>query len=101
MAFICTMFDVNNYFEGKVASLAFSNQNGNFTSGVMADGEYEFGTAKAEVMTVIEGTLTVQLPDSTEWETFGPGTKFDVPANSNFKVKAEGNTAYLCQYLEA
>lgn len=93
------MFDVNHYFEGKVSSLSFETSNGVFTSGVMEDGEYEFGTKKAEVMNVVEGKLTVLLPGSSEWESFEKGTSFNVPADSSFKVKAEGNTAYLCQYV--
>lgn len=93
------MFDVNHYFEGKVSSLAFENDNGVFTSGVMAAGDYEFGTNKAEIMNVVEGELTVLLPGKTDWQSFTKGQSFDVPANSSFKAKAVGTTAYLCQYV--
>lgn len=92
------MFEVNNYFEGKVASLAYESAEGKSTLGVMADGEYEFGTSQHEKMTVIQGKLTIQRKGATEWESFGPTQSFEVEANSSFKVKAEGNTSYLCQY---
>ena len=39
------MFKVNEYFEGKVTSLGFNNKEGAVTIGVMAAGEYEFGTS--------------------------------------------------------
>ncbi len=92
------MFEVNNYFEGKVTSLAYETAKGPSTLGVMADGEYEFGTTKHEVMTVVEGKLTIQRKGETTWESFGPKESFEVEANTSFKVKAEGNTSYLCQY---
>ena len=61
------MFKVNEYFEGKVKSIAFATATGPATIGVMAVGDYEFGTAKKEIMTVTSGRLTVKLPGDTEW----------------------------------
>ena len=92
------MFEVNNYFEGKVTSLGYQSTEGKSTLGVMAEGAYEFGTSQKEQMTVIQGKLTVLLPNETEWKTYTNGQSFFVSANENFKVKAEGDTSYLCQY---
>ncbi len=92
------MFDVNNYFEGKVTSLAFTEADGPATVGVMAPGEYEFGTSKKEYMTVVSGALTILLPEASEWKTFGEGETFEVEANQKFGVKVEVDTAYLCRY---
>lgn len=92
------MFKVNNYFEGKVTSLAFNPGNGPATVGVMAPGEYEFGTSSVEHMTVVSGLLTVKLPNSTEWKDFGAGTTFIVPKDSKFQLKVKVDTAYLCEY---
>lgn len=39
------LFKVNEYFDGKVASIAFAPAEGPATVGVMAVGEYEFGTS--------------------------------------------------------
>ena len=33
-----------------------------------------------------------------EWEEFGAGSSFDVPAQSKLKVKVDVDTAYLCEY---
>ena len=42
------MFKVNSYFDGKVSSIAFQGETLPATVGVMAPGEYEFGTSQHE-----------------------------------------------------
>ena len=61
------MFKTNEYFEGKVVSIAFTSEKGPATAGVMAGGEYEFGTSTKEYMTVTSGAMTVKLPGAAEW----------------------------------
>ncbi|WP_354637436.1 pyrimidine/purine nucleoside phosphorylase [Kitasatospora camelliae] len=92
------MFKVNEYFDGTVKSIAFKQENGPATIGVMAPGEYTFDTAGAETMHVISGALTVKLPGADSWETFAAGTRFDVPGDSTFHLKVDVDTAYLCEY---
>lgn len=92
------MFSTNQYFDGKVASIAFSQPEGRATVGVMAPGEYEFGTNELEIMHVISGKLTVKLPGSEQWQDFSAGSQFTVPGNSRFQLKVEQDTAYLCEY---
>ena len=53
------MFKVNEYFDGRVKSLAFESIAGPATVGVMAPGEYEFATSTLEIMQVVSGKLTV------------------------------------------
>ncbi len=92
------MFDVNEYFDGKVKSIAFNGEKLPATLGVMAAGEYEFGTSQKETMTVVSGALTVKLPDSEEFKTYGSGESFIVEANKKFQLKVAADTAYLCTY---
>jgi uncharacterized protein YaiE (UPF0345 family) len=92
------MFKVNEYFEGKVKSLAFTTAEGAATVGVMAPGEYEFGTSTVEIMTVVSGGLTVRLPGSEEWKGYGEGESFTVGANEKFQLKVASDAAYLCLY---
>lgn len=92
------MFKTNEYFDGNVVSIAFQTETLPATVGVMAIGEYEFGTGQRETMSVISGALTVLLPDATEWQTFTAGQAFVVAANTQFKVKVGTETAYLCTY---
>ncbi|QNM96064.1 pyrimidine/purine nucleoside phosphorylase [Chitinimonas koreensis] len=92
------MFKVNEYFGGTVKSIGFGMAEGPATIGVMAPGEYEFGTAQREVMQVIAGELTVKLPGSAGWQAFGAGARFEVPGDSRFQLKVAVDTAYLCEY---
>jgi len=92
------MFKVNEYFDGNVKSLAFENTEGPVTIGVMASGEYEFGTSTVEYMTVTSGELVVQLPGETEWKSYKAYETFIVEANQKFKVKVSEPSAYKCVY---
>jgi len=92
------MFKVNEYFDGKVKSIAFQGEQLPATVGVMAAGNYEFGTSQREVMTVISGTLIVKLPGASDWQTFRAGTHFEVAANEKFQLQVATDTAYLCTY---
>lgn len=92
------MLTVNQYFDGKVASIALQQADGPATVGVMLPGDYSFGTQQAEIMHVISGELIVRLPNQDEWQTFASGSHFNVPANSRFDLKVSVDTAYLCQY---
>ncbi|MDZ7737794.1 MAG: pyrimidine/purine nucleoside phosphorylase [Bacteroidales bacterium] len=92
------MFNVNEYFDGKVKSIGLENAEGVATIGVMAPGEYEFNTSKVEYMTVTTGMLTVQMPGDSNWKEYGAGETFIVEKDSSFKVKVEEPTAYKCLY---
>jgi len=92
------VIEVNEYFDGKVKSLAVNSDEGKKTVGVMEPGEYEFDTKSKETMTVISGELSVFFSEYNEWEDFGAGSSFDVPAQSKLKVKVAEDTAYLCEY---
>ena len=98
------MFDVNEYFDGKVKSIGGfqAGEPGSelaATVGVMQQGEYEFGTGAKEYMTVVSGSLTAKLPGSEEWVTYPAGETFEVAGDSKFQVKADVDSAYLCRYV--
>lgn len=92
------MLDTNEYFDGKVKSIAFQTTTLPATVGVMAVGEYTFGTSEKETMTVVSGLLTVKLPGSDDWVDFNTGESFIVEANQSFDLKVTTQTAYLCTY---
>jgi len=92
------MFKVNEYFGGKVKSIGFKTKDFPATAGVMAEGEYEFGTSSKEFMTVTSGKLKVMMPEETKWKTYGPNETFIVESGVKFKVKAEGDVSYVCIY---
>ncbi|GAB6051296.1 pyrimidine/purine nucleoside phosphorylase [Magnetospira thiophila] len=92
------MLKVNEYFEGAVKSIGFQTATLPATVGVMAPGDYEFGTSEKETMTVVSGALTVKLPGQQNWQTFTATDSFVVQANQKFQLKVEVDTAYLCVY---
>lgn len=92
------MFKVNEYFDGKVKSIAFQAGAGPATIGVLAAGEYEFGTAEREVMRSVSGRVSVLLPGGSEWVDVGAGESFTVPGESRFGIRVAVDSAYLCLY---
>jgi len=92
------MFKTNEYFDGKVKSIAFETIDGPATVGVMAKGEYVFGTSTIEYMTVTSGKMDVKLPGETQWKTYKEFETFIVPKDVKFNVKVDGDTSYRCLY---
>ena len=92
------MFDTNEYFDGKVKSIAFKTKTLPATVGVMAVGDYVFNTGEKEKMTVISGTMTIKFKNTAETKKFSSGESFDVEENSSFDVSITEETAYLCLY---
>ena len=92
------MLKTNQYFDGKVASIGLQTKTLPATVGVMDIGEYQFDTNQHEVMTVINGKLTVKLPDSDTWTDYNDGDSFEVAANTVFELKVPVQTAYFCTY---
>ena len=92
------MFKVNEYFDGKVKSLAFGTADGPATVGVMAPGDYEFGTSTVEIMSVVSGVLSVKLPGEEAYRDYRAGQSFTVAAGRKFQLKVAADAAYLCLY---
>jgi len=92
------MLTSNEYFDGKVKSIALKNKELPATVGVMDKGDFTFGTSEKETMTVVSGELSVRLPEQEEWKNFKDGESFIVEANTSFDVKVPVQTAYLCVY---
>ena len=92
------MFKTNEYYDGNVKSISFETIDGPGTIGVMAAGEYNFGTSTIEHMTVTSGELHVKQPGDNEWKSYKQFETFIVAKGITFKVKAETDTTYLCLY---
>ncbi len=90
----------NLYFDGKVSSRTVLFADGSRkTLGLMAEGEYTFGTEAAELMEILAGKVEVKLTGSDSWTSYGEGESFSVPANSSFDIKVPGFADYCCSYL--
>ena len=91
----------NVYFDGKVTSRTVIFPDGSKkTLGIMAPGDYEFGTAEKEIMEILAGDLDVLLPAAEGWTTFKAGDVFEVPAQSRFSLKVRSLTDYCCSYIQ-
>jgi purine/pyrimidine-nucleoside phosphorylase len=92
------MFKTNEYFDGRVKSISYDTPEGPASIGVMADGEYEFGTSSVEYMTIISGEMNVLLPGESDWKLFSETETFIVPAGPKFRVRVSRDTGYRCYY---
>lgn len=92
------MFKTNEYFDGKVKSIAYQTSEGPATIGVMAAGDYEFGTSTVEYMTVTSGKMLIMLEGESEWKEYNEFETFVVPKDSKFKIKVSEDTTYRCLY---
>jgi uncharacterized protein YaiE (UPF0345 family) len=93
------MLKHNSYFEGRVQSVGYERHGRRFTAGVIAAGEFHFGTDAPERMSVTSGELWVRVDGQTEFRTYPAGTQFEVAGKSGFDVRAEHPAAYLCEFL--
>ncbi len=92
------MLKVNEYFDGLVKSIDTSNSEGKATAGVIAPGEFEFGTSTIEYMTVTHGKMDVLLPGESKWKTFVKNETFKIEKDKSFKVLVKEVVSYLCIY---
>jgi uncharacterized protein YaiE (UPF0345 family) len=89
----------NKYFNDAVQSIGFARHGLKATVGVIAPGEYHFGTKAPERMTVVSGTLKANIAGGG-WVVYPAGTAFEIAANSGFDVTpVDGPAAYLCEFL--
>jgi uncharacterized protein YaiE (UPF0345 family) len=92
------MLKTNQYFDGKVASIAFQGEKLPATVGVITQGQFTFDARQKEVMTVVSGVLKAKLPGSEKEILVKAGESFTIDANQSFDVEAESDVAYLCTY---
>jgi uncharacterized protein YaiE (UPF0345 family) len=93
------MLKHNSYFDGNVQSIGFERHGRRQTAGVIAPGEYHFGTDAPERMTVISGELHARFAPGSEWRAYPAGTAFEIAGKSGFDVRAAEPSAYLCEFL--
>lgn len=91
----------NVYFEGGVTSRTINFPGGEMkTLGIIQPGEYEFKTGKKEIMEMLAGEVEVLLAGAVNWETYGAGDSFEVPANSSFRIRSDGLADYCCSFVD-
>lgn len=91
------MLNVNEYFDGKVKSIAFEGVIYRPLSASWLRGSIHLAPAK-KYMTVVSGELQVKLPGSDHFVSFTDGKTFEVDADQSFDLIVPCDTAYLCKY---
>jgi len=92
----------NIYFGGKVVSHTIILPDGSKkTLGLIYPGSYHFGTERAEVMAISDGTCKVVLDGTAETIVYAAESNFLVGANSGFTIEVEegGICQYVCSYV--
>ncbi|MDH3977804.1 MAG: pyrimidine/purine nucleoside phosphorylase [Gammaproteobacteria bacterium] len=90
----------NIYFDGKVTSRTLKFADGTHkTLGIMMPGDYSFNTEAKEIMEILAGSMDIKLAGADEWNTYGAGSSFEVPANSSFDLKVTEVADYCCSYI--
>ena len=91
----------NVYFDGGVTSRTINFANGEKkTLGIIQPGEFSFDTGKKEIMDILSGECEVLLAGEDQWQRYAAGDTFEIPANSNFKIKAITLTDYCCSFVD-
>lgn len=89
----------NVYFDGRCVSHTIEFQDGTRKSvGVIFPGTLTFRTGAPEVMELNAGRCRVRLAGHSDWQTFGAGERFEVPANSSFDIETLEMVDYVCHY---
>ena len=87
----------NVYFDGKVVSHTLLFPDGSKkTLGLIYPGKFHFGTDKAELMEIVDGSCSVKLDSHSEVNSHSSGQVFNVPAKSGFDIEV---TSGICQYI--
>jgi uncharacterized protein YaiE (UPF0345 family) len=90
----------NVYFDGKCVSHSIELPDGTKKSvGVILPATLTFNTGAPEIMETVAGAAHIKLAGQADWKRYGPGEKFDVPGNSSFEIRVEGEPYhYICHF---
>lgn len=90
----------NVYFDGKCVSHTVTLADGVRKSvGVILPATLTFNTGAPEVMETVAGRCSIKLKGETEWKSYGAGESYNVPGDSSFEIKVEGEPYhYICHF---
>lgn len=100
IANVSVQTQANVYFDGRCVSHAITLADGTKKSvGVILPASLVFNTGAPEIMETVAGSCSVKLPGAADWQTFGPGERFNVPGNASFEIRVEGEPYhYICHF---
>jgi len=92
------MYEIRKYHGDKVMSLTYEGEDHIFSVGIIAPGEYQFGTLKQEIFTVTHGMISVWIEGQDSYTDFGLNNSFVVHNHKNFKLRVKEISSYICFY---
>ena len=92
------MYKLRKYHGDRVQSLTYEKDRKAASVGIMAVGNYEFGALANEHYTVTSGRIFLWNEKNEKWDPFVPFETFMIPVNTNFKLKIEEISTFLCVY---
>jgi len=92
------MYELRKYHGDKVMSLTYDDKMQSFSVGIIAPGEYQFGSLKKEIFTVTSGKIGFWVEDEEGWTTCNTGEEFNIPEHKNFKLTVIETSSYICFY---
>ena len=90
----------NVYFDGKCVSHTVTLADGTRKSvGVILPAALTFNTGAPEIMETVAGRCSIKLKGESDWKAYGPGESYNVPGDSSFEIKVEGEAYhYICHF---
>jgi purine/pyrimidine-nucleoside phosphorylase len=89
----------NIYFDGKCISHSIELPGGVKKSvGVILPSTLVFNTQAPETMELVAGECHIKLAGQNQWQTYGAGQSFKVPAQSSFEIKVSQTLHYICHF---
>ena len=90
----------NVYFDGKCVSHTVTLADGVRKSvGVILPATLTVNTGAPEIMETVAGKANKKLTGANTRQTYGAGESFNVPGNSSFEIKVEGEPYhYICHF---
>ena len=89
----------NVFFDGRCVSHTVHFPDGSRKSvGVILPSSLRFETAAPEIMELIEGRCRVEIADSGKVTEYRGGQRFEVPAQSSFRIETLETLHYVCHF---
>ena len=91
---------VNIFCDGKVQSRTLRYPDGRLqTLGVYLPGEFDFHSDGPETVVMTAGAVEVFFPGDKDWRLVKTGERYDVPADTKFKIRCSEISEYICDFL--
>ena len=91
---------INIFCDGKCQSRTLRYPDGRLqTLGVYLPGNFDFHSDGPETVLMTAGEVEVLFPTDKDWRVVKSGERYEVPADTRFKVRCSSVAEYICDFL--